>query len=75
MKSSNFQGLSRNGVLFTAPAVAQDNMKGMDMPMKQMEKMPTQSTLQPAEGASVKDCFPQGRPSHRMAIRFRLSSR
>jgi hypothetical protein len=43
----------------TAPAVAQDKMQGMDMPMKQMEKMPPKSALQPAEGASVKIVSPK----------------
>ena len=31
----------------------------MDMPMKQMEKMPASSMLQPAEGASVKIISPK----------------
>ena len=31
----------------------------MDMPMKHPEKMPAQSTLQPAEGASVKIISPK----------------
>jgi hypothetical protein len=35
-----------------------DQMKGMDMPMKHPEKMPDKSTLQPAEGASVKIISP-----------------
>jgi hypothetical protein len=43
----------------TAPVVAQDKMQGMDMPMKQMEKMPPKSELQPAEGASVKIVSPK----------------
>ncbi len=34
-------------------------MKGMEMPMKQMEKMPAKSALQPAEGASVKIVSPK----------------
>jgi len=34
-------------------------MKGMEMPMKQTEKMPASSTLQPAEGASVKIISPK----------------
>jgi hypothetical protein len=34
-------------------------MKGMDMPMKHPQKMPDQSTLQPAEGASVKIISPK----------------
>ena len=48
------------GVLaINVPAVAQDKMQGMDMPMKQMEKMPPKSALQPAEGASVKIVSPK----------------
>ena len=43
----------------TVPASAQDKMQGMDMPMKQMEKMPPKSALQPAEGASVKIVSPK----------------
>jgi len=40
-------------------AAQQNNMKGMEMPMKQTEKMPASSTLQPAEGASVKIISPK----------------
>jgi len=36
-----------------------DQMKGMDMPMKHPEKMPDKSTLQPAEGASIKIISPK----------------
>ena len=36
-----------------------DQMKGMDVPMKHPEKMPDKSTLQPAEGASVKIISPK----------------
>lgn len=36
-----------------------DQMKGMDRPMKHPEKMPDKSTLQPAEGASVKIISPK----------------
>ena len=43
----------------SAAALAQDHMKGMDMPMKHADKMPDQSTLQPAEGASVKIISPK----------------
>ncbi|HUK39476.1 MAG TPA: hypothetical protein VLX11_00480 [Candidatus Acidoferrales bacterium] len=43
----------------TIPAAGQDKMQGMDMPMKQMEKMPASSMLQPAEGASVKIISPK----------------
>jgi hypothetical protein len=34
-------------------------MKGMDMPMKQGEKMPPKTALKPAEGASVKIVTPK----------------
>jgi hypothetical protein len=46
--------------LFLAPAsaLAQEKMKGMDMPMKHSDKMSDTSTLQPAEGASVKIVSP-----------------
>jgi hypothetical protein len=46
--------------LFLAPAsaLAQEKMKGMDMPMKHSDKMSDTSTLQPAEGASVKIISP-----------------
>jgi hypothetical protein len=36
-----------------------DQMKGMDMPMKHPQKMPDKSTLQPAEGASIKIISPK----------------
>lgn len=46
--------------LFLAPAsaLAQEKMKGMDMPMKHSDKMSDTWTLQPAEGASVKIISP-----------------
>jgi hypothetical protein len=46
--------------LFLAPAsaLAQEKMKGMDMPMKHSDKMSDTSTLQPAEGARVKIVSP-----------------
>jgi hypothetical protein len=46
--------------LFLAPAsaLAQEKMKGMDMPMKHSYIMSVTSTLQPAEGASVKIISP-----------------
>jgi hypothetical protein len=46
--------------LFLAPAsaLAQEKMTGMDMPMKHSDKMSDTSTLQPAEGASVKIISP-----------------
>ena len=40
-------------VATTAPAPAQNHMKGMDMPMEHSDKMPPRSTLKPADGASV----------------------
>ena len=36
-----------------------DHMKGMDMPMKQSDKMPAKSALKPAQGASVKIVSPK----------------
>ena len=42
-----------------AAALAQDHMRGMDMPTKHADKMPDKSTLQPAEGASVKIISPK----------------
>jgi hypothetical protein len=46
-------------LLCAAAASAQDHMKGMDMPMKHTEKMPPESALKPAEGASVKIINPK----------------
>ena len=43
----------------TALALAQDHMKGMDMPMGHSEKMPPRSILKPADGASVKIVAPK----------------
>lgn len=44
----------------TAPVLAQhDPMKDMDMPMKPSEKAPAQTTLEPAQGASVKIISPK----------------
>jgi Penicillin-Binding Protein C-terminus Family len=60
MKSLTLGALAAIGVFFAALAVAQEgSMKGMEMPMKQMEKMPPESSLQPAEGASVKIVSPK----------------
>jgi hypothetical protein len=60
MKSLTLAALAAIGVFFAALAVAQEgSMKGMEMPMKQMEKMPPESTLQPAEGASIKIVSPK----------------
>ena len=53
-----------------------DNMKGMDMPMKQTEKMPASSTLKPAEGASVKIISPkkdQVIAGDRVPLEFKLT--
>jgi hypothetical protein len=47
-------------LVVTAPVLAQhDHMKDMDMPMKSSEKAPAQTTLQPAQGASVKIISPK----------------
>ena len=63
MKLLNLSAGIAIGFLFgTVAAAAQeghDHMKGMDMPMKQTEKMPTKSALQPAQGASVKIISPK----------------
>jgi Penicillin-Binding Protein C-terminus Family len=60
MKNLTLAALAIMGVLFgAAPTVAQEgSMKGMEMPMKHMEKMSPESSLQPAEGASVKIVSP-----------------
>jgi Cu/Zn superoxide dismutase len=42
-----------------AISAEEKQMKHMEMPMKQMEKMPAKSALQPAEGASVKVVSPK----------------
>ncbi len=61
MKNLTLAALAAIGVLFAAaPALAQEgSMKGMEMPMKHPDKMPPQSSLQPAEGASVKIVSPK----------------
>jgi len=47
-------------VATTLPSRAQhSDMKGMDMPMKDMEKMPVHSSLKPAEGAKVQIVSPK----------------
>ena len=51
-------GVLSTGVLSHAQH-GHEQMKGMDMPMKHSEKMPDQSTLQPAEGAKVKIISPK----------------
>ena len=55
-------GIAIGFLVGTVAAAAQeghDHMKGMDMPMKQTEKMPTKSALQPAQGASVRIISPK----------------
>ena len=42
----------------TAAQEGHDQMKGMDMPMKQSDKMPAKSDLKPAQGASIKILSP-----------------
>ena len=60
MKNSLITIVATAWIFFTPIAtVAQDHMKGMDMPMKHADKMPDKSTLQPAEGASVKIISPK----------------
>lgn len=61
MKSLRLAALAVIGVLFAAaPATAQEGaMKGMDMPMNHSDKMPPESSLQPADGASVKIVSPK----------------
>ena len=63
MKPLNLSAGIAIGLLFgtvaTAAQEGHDRMKGMDMPMKQTEKMPTKSALQPAQGASVKIISPK----------------
>lgn len=48
-------------IFFTAVTgwAQHDHMKGMDMPMTHSEKMPAQSTLKPAEGASIEIVSPK----------------
>ena len=60
MNSLTLGALAAIGVLpCGARCGSRGTMKGMEMPMKQMEKMPPESTLQPAEGASVKIVSPK----------------
>ncbi len=60
MKSLTVAALAVIGALSAVPGVAQEGaMKGMEMPMKQGEKMAPQSTLKPAQGASVKIISPK----------------
>jgi hypothetical protein len=46
-------------VVYSHAQQSHDQMKGMDMPMKHPQKMPDKSTLQPAQGASVKIISPK----------------
>jgi len=62
MKLRLLASLVTLGMLTAAPAGAQhthDQKKAADMPMKQAEKMPAQTALKPAEGASVKIVTPR----------------
>jgi hypothetical protein len=63
MKLFGFAGFVTIALLASAlPTLAQhnqSNMQGMDMPMKHTEKMPPESALKPAEGASVKILNPK----------------
>jgi hypothetical protein len=59
MKSLTVAALAVIGALSAVPGVAQEAMKGMEMPMKQGEKMAPQSTLKPAQGARVKIISPK----------------
>ena len=52
-------GLTMGIVSVPAAGWAQDHMKGMEMPMQHPDKMPPQSSLRPAEGASVKIVSPK----------------
>ena len=59
-----------------AAALAQEPMKGMDMPMPHPQKMPDKSTLQPAEGASIKIIAPKAGEVIRgetVALQFKLA--
>ena len=47
------------GLTITKTSAQHDHMKGMDMPMQHSEKMPPQSTLKPAQGASIKIISPK----------------
>ena len=53
--------LAVTGMLIAAvPALAQEGaMKGMDMPVGHSDKMPPESALKPAQGASVKIISPK----------------
>jgi hypothetical protein len=61
MKNLRLAALAAGWMLFiTRPVPAQEGHdQGMDMPMKQMEKMPPKSALKPAQGASVKIISPK----------------
>ncbi len=59
MKGSGSAAFAAASILIAGPASAHEDMKGMEMPMKQMEKAPGTSALKPAEGASVKIVSPK----------------
>ena len=59
MKSIRLNLLATVCLLSTTAAALAQHQKGTDMPMKHSEKMPANSTLQPAEGASVKIVAPK----------------
>ncbi len=62
MKFSNFALVATIGVFAAQLAVAQtghDHMKGMELPKQPPGKIAAKSTLQPAEGASVKIISPK----------------
>ena len=55
---------------------AQEPMKGMDMPMQHPQKMPATSSLQPADGASVKIISPtvgQVIKGDKVSLQFKLT--
>jgi len=61
MKNLSLTALAVIGVLSAVglSAAQQGSMKNMDMPMSQSDKMPPESSLQPAEGASIKIVSPK----------------
>ena len=61
MKGSSSAAFAAASILIAAgPAWAQEeHMKGMEMPVKQVEKAPGTSALKPAEGAGVKIVSPR----------------
>src|SRR5206468_5125960 len=61
MKGSSSAAFAAASILIAAGLASahDDHMKGMEMPMKQMEKAPGTSALEPAEGAGVKIVSPR----------------